>query len=71
MDRDELRGLRRWIEDDRTPIGDLLAKRQSFEYEAERIRDPDVRRSVCYLIRLIDDELQARDDLVRLRRSGS
>ncbi len=69
MDQDALKGLRRWIDDDRTPSRDLRAKRQSVMDEIEVIRDPDIRRSSLYIVHLLDEELQARADLERLRKT--
>lgn len=69
MDRDELKGFRRWLDDDQTPSRDIKAKRDAMMGEIEALRDPDLRRATLYLIRLIDEELQARMDLERLRKS--
>lgn len=70
MDRDELKGFKRWLDDERTPVRDIMAKRRIVELEIDCIRDPEIRASAHYVLRLIDEELHARICLERLRKQN-
>lgn len=69
MDRDDVRGFRRWVNHPDTTDKELNRKRADIKADLRLLTDPDVRRELQFMMRNIDDELQARADLARLRKT--
>lgn len=67
MDRDDVKGFRRWVDHPDTKDKELHFKRADIREDLKIIKDPDVSRQLKLMIRYIDDELQARADIKRLR----
>lgn len=64
------RDFYRWL--DRATVAQLFAARDAAYEQRRQVRDPDLRRDLRRMIRLLDEELLTRSDLAEaLRREAA